>query len=54
MDKQQIFELIDNLIDSHETLGGLCNACNEYYHNGAVDALIELKEEINNKFNESK
>ena len=51
MDKQQIFELIDNLIDSHETLGGLCN---EYYHNGAVDALIELKEEINNKFNESK
>ena len=43
MNKQQIFELINDLIDRHEIRSAFGN---EYYHEGAVDALNELKQEI--------
>jgi hypothetical protein len=43
MDKQQILKLINDLIERHEVQSVFGN---EYYHEGAIDALNELKEEI--------
>lgn len=45
MDKQQILKLINDLIERHEIRSAFGN---EYYHEGAVDALNELKAEIDN------
>jgi hypothetical protein len=43
MDKQKVLKLINDLIERHEVQGVFGN---EYYHEGAVDALRELKQEI--------
>jgi hypothetical protein len=43
MDKQQILKLINDLIERHEVRSVFGN---EDYHEGAIDALNELKEEI--------
>ena len=46
--KQQILNMINDLIDRHEVQSVFGN---EYYHEGAVDALNELKQEIDINFN---
>jgi hypothetical protein len=48
MEQEQILKLINDLIDCHEIRSVFGD---EYYHEGAIDALNELKEEIANKFN---
>lgn len=45
MDKQKVLKLINELIERHEIRAAFGS---EYYHNGAVDALNELKEELDN------
>ena len=46
--KEQTLKMINDLIDRHEVQSVFGN---EYYHEGAVDALNELKEEISKQFN---